>query len=147
MSIKIGSTSSAKNIGGTRKTSSVSGTSGTSFSSLLGEIDTVAENAGVSGMTGVSGVDAILLAQSVGDAAQNEAKKRRAVKRGENILDGLDEVRLALLEGKISKEKLIKLAQTLRERRDDGLDEALNALLDEIELRAEVELTKLTNIV
>ena len=43
----------------------------------------------------------------------------------------------------VSKQKLIALAQELRERRDAGLDDELNAILDEIELRAEVELAKL----
>ena len=42
------------------------------------------------------------------------------------------------------KEKLIELAQMLRERREEGLDDRLNGLLDEIEQRAQVELAKLT---
>lgn len=144
MSVKISSTSSAKGVSGARKASSASQSSGVSFSSLLEGASEVSENAAVTGMNGVSGVEAIFLAQSVGDAASQEAKKRRAVERGENILDKLEEVRDGLLNGTIQKEKLIALAQMLRDRREDGLDAKLNALLDEIEQRAEIELAKLT---
>lgn len=144
MSVKISSTSSAKGVGGARKVSSASQSSGVSFSSLLEGASEVSENAAVTGMNGVSGVEAIFLAQSVGDAASQESKKRRAVERGENILDKLEEVRDGLLNGSIKKDKLIALAQMLRDRREDGLDEKLNALLDEIEQRAEIELAKLT---
>lgn len=144
MALKVGSTSSTKGVGGTRKSSGVGQTSGMSFSSFLEGAAEVSENASVSSMAGVSGVETILLAQSVGDAVSDEAKKRRAAQHGENILDKLDDVRLGLLSGSIEKEKLIELAQMLRERREDGLDDRLNGLLDEIEQRAQVELAKLT---
>ena len=51
---------------------------------------------------------------------------------------------MALLTGNLPKEKVIELAQALREKRPDTDDAGLNALIDEIELRAEVELAKLT---
>ena len=92
-------------------------------------------NAGVAG-----GFDP---AQAVGDALQDDGRKRRAVARGNDILDKLEDLRAELLTNGVSKQKLIALAQELRERRDAGLDDELNAILDEIELRAEVELAKL----
>ena len=144
MGIKIGSTGSAKGIGGVRGTTSSSSVSGTDFASYLETPAEVSQNAPVTGLNGVSAVEAMLLAQSVGDQVVNEERKRRAVKHGENLLDRLEDIRLALLQGSISKSKLIELAQLLRVRREEGLDDKLSALLDEIELRAEVELAKLT---
>ena len=64
--------------------------------------------------------------------------------RGESILDKLDQLRLDMLKGSVPKEKLIELAQVLREKRPSCDHEELNACLDDIELRAEVELAKLT---
>ena len=84
-----------------------------------------------------------MAAQAVGDALQDDGRKRRAVARGNDILDKLEDLRAELLTNGVSKQKLIALAQELRERRDAGLDDELNAILDEIELRAEVELAKL----
>lgn len=143
MSMKVSSTSSGKTISSVRSTST-SSVSSSSFSSLLQGSSSVTENASVSGLSGVSGVEAMLVAQAVGDSVANEERKRRAVSRGENLLDRLDDIRLGLINGRISKEKLIDLAQMLRNRREEGLDEKLSAILDEIELRAEVELAKLT---
>ena len=64
-----------------------------------------------------------------------------------HILDKLEELRAALLSGMIPKAKLIELARVLREKRETGLDDELNRILDEIELRAEVELAKLADSV
>jgi hypothetical protein len=46
--------------------------------------------------------------------------------------------------GAIPKEKLIAMAQMVRSRRDNVPDPQLASLLDEIELRVEVELAKLS---
>ena len=42
------------------------------------------------------------------------------------------------------KARLIELARMLREKREEGLDPELDEILNEIELRAEVELAKLS---
>lgn len=74
-------------------------------------------------------------------------KKRRAAAHGNDILDKLEDLRAAILTGVISKSKLIELAQTLRDKREPGLDKELNQILDDIELRAEIELAKLSHSV
>ena len=141
MSMKVGSTSSAKSVGSARKTGGVS-SGATGFSALLGEIEETSAPS-VAATANVGGVEALLAAQAVGDALQDDGRKRRAVARGNDILDKLEDLRAELLTNGVSKQKLIALAQELRERRDAGLDDELNAILDEIELRAEVELAKL----
>jgi len=52
--------------------------------------------------------------------------------------------RRALLAGSVPKDRLIQLAQMVRARRDTVSDPRLATILDEIELRAEVELAKLS---
>lgn len=143
MNMKVGSTNAAKQIGSTRKGSKTAVTGG-DFASFLEETDSLSSSA-VGAASGVTGLDALLAAQTVGDALQDEGKKRRAVDHGNDILDKLEDLRIAVLSGGISKSKLIELAQMLRSRREPGLDDALNRILDDIELRAQVELAKLSS--
>ena len=145
MNIKIGSTGATKSVGSTRKSSRSSSADGV-FSSFLEETE-AASTASVGAAAGVSGIEALLAAQSVGDAMQDGGKKRRAAAHGNDILDKLEDLRTAILTGVISKAKLIELAQTLREKREPGLDKELSQILDDIELRAEVELAKLAHSV
>ena len=145
MTMKIGSTGAAKPVGSTRKSSRSSSVEG-DFSSFLEETD-ASTTASVGTTAGVSGIEALLAAQSVGDALQDGSKKRRAAAHGNDILDKLEDLRAAILSGVVSKSKLIELAQTLREKREPGLDPELNQILDDIELRAEIELAKLAHSV
>jgi hypothetical protein len=80
-------------------------------------------------------------ADSPGDARSS------MVHYGADILDRLDEIRVQILMGAVSKNRLENLAQTLRQRRESVDDPRLIALIDEIELRAEVELAKLTRTI
>ncbi len=116
----------------------------TSFAEQLGEgADAPAETHSIDAPAAVASVDALLATQAVGDDAETAARKR-LVRRGEDILDRLEELRHALLIGSIPKDKLIALAQMVRSRRDQVADPRLSSLLGEIELRAEVELAKLS---
>jgi len=60
------------------------------------------------------------------------------------MLDELEQIRLGLLLGQIPRARLEQLAQMVRARREQLDDPKLIAILDEIELRAAVELAKLT---
>ena len=90
--------------------------------------------------SGLSGVSALMALQSVETATE---RRRRAVKRGGGLLDRLDELKLALLSGQDGGETLDRLARVLREERPDDDDAELNAVLDQIDVRASVELAKL----
>jgi len=86
----------------------------------------------------VAALDAILALQAVGDPL---TAKRKAVRRGHDLLDELDAMKADLLVGRVSPGRLdamMGMVTTLRERSEPGLD----ALLDEIELRVAVELAK-----
>lgn len=89
---------------------------------------------------GLTAVDALLVAQELPDPL---AGRRRAVHRGNALLDRLEELRLGLLAGILSRERLdelTRLAGTVRETVDDP---RLGEVLDEIDLRVAVELAKL----
>jgi hypothetical protein len=94
----------------------------------------------VSATQGVMGVEALLALQDVGSPTE---RKRRAVRRASRILDTLDALKIGLLEGEISGADLDRLRRAVRDERDNTDDPALEAVLDEIELRAAVEVAKL----
>jgi len=92
-------------------------------------------------MSPVASMDTILSIQEVGDSTQEE-NRRALYQRGEDILDRLSEIQREILSGAISVERLQNLAQLLRARRETVEDERLQLIMDEIELRAEVEIAK-----
>jgi hypothetical protein len=59
------------------------------------------------------------------------------------MLDVLDEIKVGLLEGGLGKTDLDRLRRAIRDERDSTEDPSLEAVLDEIELRAAVEVAKL----
>lgn len=93
--------------------------------------------------TTVSALDALLTVQEIPDAV---AGRRRAVQRGDALLDRLEDVRLALLTGVLPRERLEQLSRLAGTSRAAITDPRLNAVLDEIDLRVAVELAKLDHI-
>ncbi|WP_309605203.1 flagellar assembly protein FliX [Phenylobacterium sp.] len=96
--------------------------------------------ASVSAPGAVMGVDALLALQDIGGPLE---RKRRAVRRAGRILDVLDALRLGLLEGELRAGDLDLLRRAVRDRREGTDDPGLEAVLDDIELRAAVEVAKL----
>jgi hypothetical protein len=98
----------------------------------------------VSGATiaaSVMGLDALLALQDVGGPLE---RRRRAVRRADRILDELDEMKMSLLEGDgVSTQNLERLRRAVAEQREGADDAHLQAVLDEVELRAAVEIAKL----
>jgi hypothetical protein len=92
---------------------------------------------------GFTDMNTVLALQEAPDATRGRSK-RRAKERADMMLDHLDEIRLGLLLGTIPMSKLEQLAQLVRAKREQIDDPKLLAILDEIELRAAVELAKLS---
>ena len=92
------------------------------------------------GVSALAGMGAILALQETGGALE---RRRRAVRRADRILDVLDEVKIALIDGQLSLAQLDRLTRAVKDQRDQTEDAALEAILDEIETRAAVELAKL----
>ena len=88
----------------------------------------------------LASVNALIALQEASDALEG---KRRAVRRGADMLDLLDDVRHGLLAGGLAESKLSNLVRLVEATQEDFVDPALGNLLGEIELRARVELAKL----
>jgi hypothetical protein len=84
-------------------------------------------------------LDALLALQEEPPAGE---RRRRAVRRAGRILDVLDDLKIALLEGRLSPTALGDLEGAVREERLETDDPGLKAVLDQIETRAAVELAK-----
>jgi hypothetical protein len=91
----------------------------------------------------VHSVDAIFAVQEADDQSGQRAR-RLSIQYGGDVLDDLENLRRDLLLGSIEKDKLSSLAQKMRAHRRQADDPRLNEIIDEIELRAEVEIAKLT---
>lgn len=88
---------------------------------------------------GVAGVSALMALQGVETATE---RRRRAMQRGHGLLDRLEAVKLRLLEGGDPAETLSALGRVISEARPDSETPGLEGVLDQIELRAAVELAK-----
>ncbi|MBT3358855.1 MAG: flagellar assembly protein FliX [Rhodospirillales bacterium] len=117
--------------------------SGTGFAEELRETAGAAAPSAPVESSAAGGVDSILAVQEVSDATDDRARGR-ARQYGDDILERLEAIRRDLLIGATSKEKLVELAHRLRTERGACSDSHLNEIIDEIELRAKVEIAKLT---
>jgi hypothetical protein len=97
----------------------------------------------VAGPGPIAALDSILMLQGMDDSTQGRSK---GLAHGEQLLDLLDAVRDGLLSGGIPRATLNKLAHAVTKRQDGFADPKLQSVLDEIELRAHVELAKLEQL-
>lgn len=91
-------------------------------------------------VAGVGGIEALLALQDVGGPLE---RRKRAVGRAGRILDVLDDIKLALIDGELSAASLDRLVRAVREERQNTDDGRLEGVLDDIETRAAVEIAKL----
>jgi len=109
-------------------------------SSFVGELTDDAPVHSTAAIADVGGINTLLTIQEVTDPT---AERKRAVRRGQDMLERLDELRHGLLMGSIPSEKLDSLLATVRRQHDRVADPRLREVLREIEVRAAVELAKL----
>jgi Class II flagellar assembly regulator len=94
----------------------------------------------VAGPGPIAALDSILMLQGMDDSTDGRPKGKA---HGEQLLNLLDAVRDGLLSGGIPRATLNKLAAAVTRRHDAFADPRLQDVLDQIELRAHVELAKL----
>lgn len=90
----------------------------------------------------IASLDSLLSVQSVEDPTARAAKKRMKT-RGMDILQELDKIRLAMLSGNLTVGHMIDVADVVASHREKVTDPKLTAIMDEIDLRAQVELAKM----
>lgn len=138
----------AMKIEGPNKTSQTSttrskdkaGGSGISFGDLL--TSGTSEAAAPTATRSIAQVDALLAAQEVDDPAARAAKGRM-VGRADTLLEQLDAIRMGLLTGTLSVGDVLNVADVVAQHRERIQDPGLSALLDEIDLRAQIEIAKM----
>lgn len=114
---------------------------GDGFAEAMDETEAAAgASAGVTGTNPIQSVDSLLALQGSDDVGERHGRARA---RGEALLDRLDMLRTDILLGRIPKSRLDELSALVRSSRAEVDDPGLVEVLDEIELRAEVELAKL----
>ncbi len=89
-------------------------------------------------------IEGLLALQEIFDEAGG---RRRAVARGDKLLDALDGLRHALLAGALPRSRIEELGRLAAEAVPLTHDPRLAEILGEIELRAAVELAKLGDVV
>jgi len=89
----------------------------------------------------IAKVDALLSVQAVEDPTERAAK-RRMRDRGDKVLRQLDHLRLGILTGNMTLGQVIDVADVVASHRETINDPNLTAILDEIDLRAQIEIAK-----
>ena len=120
--------------------SSSSARRGASGTFSLEDGNAARSTAAASGTRSIGGIDALLALQSVDDPGE---RRRKAVKRGKSALDALDALKIGLLSGSFDTGALARLKLATASLSEPSGDPALDAVLAEIELRAQVELAKI----
>lgn len=116
------------------------GASGASDSFKVSDTGEQARAATVAAPGTIASVESILTLQGLDDSTSGRSK---GLAHAEHLLDMLDEVRDGLLAGGIPRATLNRLATAVGRRQEGFSDPKLQSVLDEIELRARVELAKL----
>lgn len=109
---------------------------GAGFANHLGDAKAAAAAEPVAGAGSVA---ALLAVQAAGDPLDG---RRRAVEHADALLDRLESLQLALLEGRLDDDALQRLVAEMERRSDEHDDQDLSELVAQIELRAQVELAK-----
>jgi hypothetical protein len=106
----------------------------------LGDLAGAARAGAAQAAAPAGAIDGLLAIQASGERL--EARKR-AIRRGRGILDGLDRLKIGLLSGAVSHGDLLNIRAQLMQQREQADDRGLDDLLAQVDLRAEVELAKL----
>ncbi|WP_284180110.1 flagellar assembly protein FliX [Rhabdaerophilum sp. SD176] len=136
MTIRITDQKGVSGVGGSR---GVRGSSGTGARFTIDSGGATARMESKAPISILGGLEALIAIQSEDNTRE---KRRRSVKRGQSMLDLLDELKLALLAGQLPPDFMNRLSVMVRDSADSG-DPTLDSIMDSIELRAEVELAKL----
>jgi hypothetical protein len=126
-----------------RRTGQAKSAGSKAFASHLSPPAETVSRGSIAGVHASNGVDALLAVQEVGDALDSHAQ---AHQRATDILDRLDDLRHGLLAGTLSRRQVENLARLVRLKREAVDDPRLIEILDQIELRAEIELAKYSTL-
>ncbi len=112
------------------------------FGALMAAQDTPEQAASVGNAQSIAQMDALLAVQGAQDPTQGRARSRMK-QRSLKVLDALEEIRLKMLGGRLTVGDMINVADVVATHREKITDPLLTGLMDEVDLRAQVELAKM----
>lgn len=136
--MKIDGVGKSAEAGKSKKKDKVSG--GGSFGDML--TGAAGQSQGASASQSVARVDALLAVQETESPTERAARKRMT-QRADAILSELEKIRMGLLMGTMTVGDVLNVADVVASHREKISDPALTAILDEIDLRAQIELAKI----
>ena len=136
--MKIEGTGRTSQSSSTGKKDKASGDVGAFRSLMAGGAE---ETHGAAAAGSIAQIDVLLALQGADDPAQRAARGRMK-QRGDTLLNELDKMRLGLLSGTLTVGQVVDIADVVASHREKILDPQLTAILDEIDLRAQIELAK-----
>ena len=136
-----GSTSGPSKTTKSGKSASSSQTDG-SFDAFISSGAETPEAATAQTTQSIAQLDSLLAIQGAENPTERSAKKRLR-QRANNILGELDKLRMAMLGGTLTVGHMIDIADVVSAHREKIADPSLTAIMDEIDLRAQVELAKI----
>jgi hypothetical protein len=137
--MKVEGPSGSKGVSSSKKAGSVSSADG-SFEDFIAQAPKGAQ--GAAPTRSIARVDALLAVQGA-ETATERAARRRMHERGDDILKELDRLRMGILTGNLTLGQVIDIADVVASHREKINDPRLTAVLDEIDMRAQIELAKL----
>jgi hypothetical protein len=117
--------------------------SSSSFIDALENVSGVEEATSVEAAAPVAATPSMVGLLGIQEISADEANRKRQLKRGRVTLEALEGLRDALIVGSLSLATVRELEQIVAEEREEISDPVLRGILDEIELRAAVEMAKL----
>lgn len=131
------STSEIKKSEKTRKSSG----SGGVFSAML-EDEGASSAPQLRGASPMAGIGNLLAVQGADDPAESKRRKKM-MERAHKVLDALGQVHKGLVQGNLSPADMNDVSRAVREGRESVDDPRLTEILNEVDLRAQVELAKM----
>jgi hypothetical protein len=139
--MKISGSDPTQKAGAAKKSDKAKSSGASGFAGLLGA-DDAGETQHSAASSAIASIDVLLAAQASEDPTERAARGRMR-KRGEAILRVLDKLRLGMLTGTLSVGNLVDVADVVASHRERINDPQLTSILDEIDLRAQIEIAKM----
>ena len=136
--MKVEGPGKTQGAGNTKKSGSVSSADG-SFEDFIAHAPK--QSQGAAPTRSIARVDALLSVQAA-ESPTERAARRKMRERGEGILKELDRLRHSILTGTMTLGQVIDIADVVASHRDAVTDPKLTAILDEIDMRAQIEIAK-----
>jgi hypothetical protein len=140
--MKIDGTKSSSDIQKKKDAKKASSGDGAFKSLMESGANATKETSGSALTSGIANIDVLLAAQGAEDPAQKKTNQRMKA-RAEDILAQLDNLKMAMTSGGVTIGHMVSIADVVATHRENITDPDLASILDEIDLRAHVELAKL----